>query len=128
MRALVVDDSRVIRITIGRILKDAGYEVLEAGDGVQALECLRRQGVCDVALIDWNMPEMNGFDLLCAIRRDISFKAMPVIMVTTEAEMERMQQALDAGANDYIMKPFGKEAILEKIAMLDSGIDGDADG
>jgi two-component system chemotaxis response regulator CheY len=96
-----------------------GYEVLEAGDGVQALEVLAaNKNAVQIVLADWNMPVMNGFDLLKQIRQDQELDYMKVIMVTTETEMCQMVSALEAGANEYIMKPFTKDILMEKLELL----------
>ena len=82
------------------MLKEIGFEIYEAGNGVEALECLKEVGALDVALVDWNMPEMNGYDFLCTVRKDSSYDEMRVMMVTTETEMEQMVKAISAGANE----------------------------
>ena len=118
MRALIVDDSRATRTIIKRMLTDVGFEVVEATDGVDALRRLNEIGQADVLLVDWNMPEMNGYDLICAIRGDRRYDKVPLMMVTSETEMGQMAKALEAGANEYVMKPFTKEVIAEKLALL----------
>jgi len=118
MRVLVVDDSRAMRMIIGRSLKALGFEVFEAENGCDALERLRKTGPVDLAMVDWNMPEMNGYEFICAVRAIPEYADMRLMMVTTEAEASRMIKALEAGANEYIIKPFNKEAIFEKIRLL----------
>lgn len=118
MRALIVDDSRATRTIIKRMLAGFGFEVVEATDGVDALRRLKEIGQADVLLVDWNMPEMNGYDLICAIRGDRQYDKVPLMMVTSETEMGQMAKALEAGANEYVMKPFTKEVIAEKLALL----------
>lgn len=118
MQALVVDDSKAMRMIIGRTLKGLGYEVVEACHGLDALERLKDSGTFDVALVDWNMPEMNGYEFICAVRTDPIYNDMLLMMVTTEAEMSQVVKALEAGANEYIMKPFTKEMIQEKLQLL----------
>ncbi len=118
MRALVVDDSRAIRTIISRILKELEFEVLEAGHGQEALERLVQSGPVDLMLIDWNMPVMDGFQLLCAVRASTAWTAVPIMMVTTETEMTQMTRALEAGANEYLMKPFTREVLRDKLAIL----------
>jgi len=111
-KALVVDDSRTIRLILRRILREAGFEVFEAGNGKEALDALQAQdGDICLALVDWNMPEMNGMELLTEIRRHPEMSSMKVIMVTTEAEVGHMSSALQAGADEYVMKPFTKEKL-----------------
>lgn len=118
MRALVVDDSRATRTILRRILKEIGFEVSEAGHGREALERLKEIGTPDLALVDWNMPEMDGFEFVRAVRADHAYDSMRLMMVTTETEMEQVAKALEAGANEYVMKPFTKDVILEKLDLL----------
>ena len=118
MRTLVVDDSRVIRSILRRYLSELGWEVFEAGHGVEALQVLEREGPMDVALVDWNMPEMDGITFLRTVRRIPRFRSMVVLMVTTETEADRVVQAMAAGASEYLMKPFDKEALLARLTLL----------
>jgi two-component system, chemotaxis family, chemotaxis protein CheY len=118
LRALVVDDSRAIRRIIGNIIKEIGYEVTEAGNGLEALAQLEAHGCPDLILADWNMPEMNGLEFVKAARKDARYKQVPIMMVTTETEMDRMAQAFIAGVNEYLMKPFDKSQLLEKLQLL----------
>ena len=118
MRALVVDDSRAIRSIIGKTVKELGFELLEAGNGKEALERLEAAGTVELVLVDWNMPEMNGFDFLVAARQNAAWKDTVIMMVTTETEMAQMQRALDAGANEYVMKPFTKDVLHEKLQLV----------
>jgi len=118
MRAIIIDDSRVMRGIIRRILSGYGFEVSEAGDGVDALHQLRGKEAPDLALVDWNMPEMTGIEFVGQIREDHDFDSMAIVMVTTESEASQMARALAAGANEYLMKPFTKEALQDKLAML----------
>lgn len=124
MRALVVDDSKTMRRILGKMLMEIGFEVSEAGDGVEALEALRAGLKPDIALVDWNMPEMNGYDFVRLVRTRRDFDTMRVMMVTTETELSQMVKALEAGADEYVMKPFTKEIIFEKLELL--GFDGKA--
>lgn len=119
MHALVIDDSKAMRIIIGGILKQIGFQVTEAGNGSEALEQLRQLGKADLAMVDWNMPVMNGFDFVCAVRAEPAWEAMRMIMVTTETEMSQIVKAIEAGANEYVMKPFTKDMIREKIELLE---------
>ena len=118
MRALVIDDSKAMRMIIGRALKSAGFDVSEAGNGRAALEVLEVTGKADICLVDWNMPEMNGYEFVCAVRAQPDYADMPLMMVTTEAESSQMIKALEAGANEYLIKPFDKEAVVEKVRLL----------
>ena len=112
---LVVDDSRVIRKVAGRIVEELGFEVLEAADGAEAL-ALCRAALPDAVLLDWNMPAMNGLDFLRALRREPGGDEPVVVFCTVENEPERIAEALDAGADEYIMKPFDGDIIEAKFA------------
>lgn len=118
MKALVVDDSRATRMILRSALKQEGFEVFEAGDGRQALEELRKVGTVELALVDWNMPVMTGYELICEVRADKTYDGMAIMMVTTESESSQVQRALDAGANEYVMKPFTADVLREKLLLL----------
>jgi len=126
MKALIVDDSRAIRLVLSKIMTDCGFEVAEARHGREALTYLQSHADTDVALIDWNMPEMNGLELVEAVRGDDRLRELRMMMVTTETEVSHIQRALLAGANEYVMKPFSREIIEEKLHLLGVG-GGDAD-
>jgi two-component system chemotaxis response regulator CheY len=117
-----VDDSRATRRVIGEIMRELGYDVTEAGNGCEGLERLAQLGNPDVVLVDWNMPEMNGLEFIKAVRSDKDNRNLPMIMVTTETEMERMALAFMAGVNEYIMKPFDRMMIEEKLMLLGVGV------
>ncbi len=119
MRALVIDDSRATRSIIREILKGFGFDVVEAADGRQALDRLREVGRVDLALVDWNMPVMNGLEFVRAVRAESTYDAMPLMMVTTESGMSNMVLALANGANEYVMKPFTRDVLREKIELLE---------
>ena len=121
MRVLIVDDSRAIRRIIGEIMKQLDFVVTEAGNGVEALQRLEELGAPDLVLVDWNMPEMNGLDFIKAVRANPAYSDLPLMMVTTETEMERMALAFMAGVNEYVMKPFDKATILDKLQLLGIG-------
>lgn len=116
-KVLSVDDSGVMRRIIGRTVEVLGYGFLEASNGVEALEVIARNHE-DIALIilDVNMPEMDGFELLARIKADPVFKPIPVMMLTTESERAKIIQAIQAGAVNYICKPFQQEDLTVKIA------------
>jgi two-component system chemotaxis response regulator CheY len=119
MHALVVDDSRTVRRILGEMLRQLGFEVAEAADGRQALLRLDEAvETPDIVLVDWNMPEMNGLELIKNVRSQLRFRNVPLMMVTTENEMEQVAKALEAGANEYVMKPFDKEAIADKLQLM----------
>ena len=119
MRAIVVDDSRAMRLILKRIVGQIGFEVFEAEDGQAALDLL---GTLDplpnLALVDWNMPNMNGLEFVTAGRADPRFREMTLVMVTTESEQSQIVRALAAGAHEYVIKPFTPDAIVEKLALL----------
>jgi two-component system chemotaxis response regulator CheY len=119
MRALVIDDSRAVRIIIGNILREIGMEVLEAGNGLEALEQLKRNPDIELMLVDWNMPQMNGYDLLRAVRGQRIYDKVRILMVTSEAQSEQVIKAMSAGADEYLMKPFNKEVLVAKLNLLD---------
>lgn len=115
MKILVVDDMSSMRRIIKNTLKQLGYpNTDEAEDGDQALDKVR-SAPFDLVVSDWNMPNMNGLDLLKAIRQDPKLSALPVLMVTTEAEMDHILEAIRSGVNSYILKPFTPETMKEKI-------------
>jgi two-component system chemotaxis response regulator CheY len=107
-----------MRAILGRILKEIGFEVTEAGHGREGLERLQQEGKLDLALVDWNMPEMDGLEFVRAVRADHAYDGLRLMMVTTTSEAEAMVTALEAGANEYVMKPFTKDVILEKLAIM----------
>lgn len=112
---LIVDDSRVVRTVAGRIVKDLSFSVSEAADGAQALELCRKE-MPDAILLDWNMPVMNGLDFLRALRREEKGDDPIVVFCTNENDSEHIGEAIRAGANEYIMKPFDADIIESKFA------------
>jgi len=121
---LVVDDMSTMRKIIRTILNQLGYtNVEEAENGKEALSKLR-SGSFDFVLLDWNMPEMDGFETLKQIRADDKLKGIPVIMVTAEAKKENVLAAIQAGANNYVVKPFTPETLKEKIEKVWTAIKG----
>ena len=116
-QCLVVDDSSVIRKVARRILEDMNFEITEAEDGQQALdEC--RKTMPDAILLDWNMPVMDGLQFLRELRKLPGGDSPVVVFCTTENDIEHIQQAVEAGANEYIMKPFDSEIIQAKFAQV----------
>ena len=118
MKALLVDDSRTMRSMLRRIMQDAGFEVSEAGDGQQALDSLTGDGLPDVALVDWNMPVMDGLQFVSAVRGNPDFRRIMLVMVTTESEQSQIVRALAAGAHEYLIKPFTADALVDKLSFL----------
>jgi two-component system chemotaxis response regulator CheY len=118
-RALVVDDSRAMRSILAKILVRLGFEVLQAGDGLEAIAALESASPqVELVLSDWNMPAMDGLQFVKALRANPKFANIVVVMVTTETHIEQMMTALEAGANEYIMKPFTADMVEEKLRML----------
>jgi len=114
---LVVDDSRVIRKVARRILEDLGFEVAEAADGVEAMAWCQAM-MPDVVLLDWRMPSMDGLDFVRQLRRQPGGEAPKVLFCSVENEIAQIRQALDAGADEYVMKPFDGEIVASKLAYL----------
>lgn len=113
-QCLIVDDSSVIRKVARKIMEEANFEIAEAENGQQALEKCRHK-MPDIILLDWNMPVMNGLEFLKELRKEPSGNTAKVIFCTTENDMDHITQAISAGANEYIMKPFDKEIIVSKL-------------
>lgn len=118
MRAMIVDDSRATRAILGRILQEIGFDVVQAADGREGLEALASQSDVGLVLVDWNMPVMDGLAFVRAVRGDRVHDGVRLIMVTTESDVDRMVSALQAGADEYAMKPFTAGVIREKLELL----------
>jgi two-component system chemotaxis response regulator CheY len=118
MQALVIDDSRAVRMLIGKILREQGFQVCDAGHGQEGLERLQENPEIGLVLVDWNMPVMDGLEFIQAVRRVRTWDAVRIVMVTTETESEQVQRAITAGANEYVMKPFTPEVLVAKLSML----------
>jgi two-component system, chemotaxis family, chemotaxis protein CheY len=116
--ALVVDDSKAMRMILSRMLRGLGFEVLQAENGREGLEVLERTGDVSVALVDWNMPEMDGVEFVRRVRADRGADGPRLMMVTSESDHTKVAAALDAGADEYAMKPFDIEVIKEKLELL----------
>jgi two-component system chemotaxis response regulator CheY len=118
-KALVVDDSKTIRMILRRILTEVGYTSSEAANGREAMQFIEAGNhELSLVLADWNMPEMNGLELVKELRKRPELSSLKVVMVTTEAELGHMESALQAGADEYVMKPFTKEILREKLATI----------
>jgi len=115
IKILIVDDFSTMRRIVKNLLRQLGFNnIQEADDGTTALEQLKTDPV-DLVISDWNMPKMTGLDLLKAIRGDDKLKKIPVLMVTAEARKENIVEAVQAGVNNYIVKPFTAETLKEKM-------------
>ena len=116
MTILSVDDSTTIRRIVKRTVTELGHDVLEAADGPSALEVLQQNSdKVNLVILDWNMPGMTGLEVLKAIRSEPNYNSIPVMMLTSEAEQGYVVQALQAGAKNYLTKPFDKEMLNLKI-------------
>lgn len=118
MRALVIDDSRAMRTVLRRILVDLGLDVVEAGDGRSALALVEEHGYPELAIVDWNMPVMDGLEFVTELRSRDGGRDVVIMMVTTENEGSQVVRALAAGAHEYVFKPFTPDAISAKLALL----------
>lgn len=118
IQVLVIDDSRTMRLILGRMLGDLGLNVTEATNGRDALEQLDAGLSPAVILVDWNMPEMTGIEFVEAVRQPPYESDAKLVMVTTETEVPQVRRALEAGADEYVMKPFTSDAIIEKLQLL----------
>ncbi len=119
--ALVIDDSSATRMILARILTEIGYTVEKAENGADGLEKLNAMPKPELVMVDWNMPVMNGYEFIQNARALPQYDDVTLMMVTTETEIEQVLKALEAGANEYVMKPFTKDVIHEKLILLGLG-------
>ena len=118
MKVLVVDDFATMRRIVKNILKQIGFtNIVEADDGSIALGVLKKEKI-DLVISDWNMPKMTGLDLLKSVRADESTKHIPFVMVTAEAQKDNVLQAVQAGVNNYVVKPFTADTVREKLEQV----------
>jgi two-component system chemotaxis response regulator CheY len=117
-RALIVDDSRVARAMVTRALSGI-YEITQAESAEAALETLTDSDPFALVVVDWNMPGMTGVEFVRQLRMSDSYADLKILMITTEVETQGVITALDAGVDEYLMKPFSSAAVLEKLALLD---------
>lgn len=118
MRALIIDDARVMRRIVATTLRQLGYETAEAAHGREALDLLEAGERFDLACVDWNMPVMDGLQLVQAVRARREWRDLTLLMVTTESEQSQIVRALAAGAHEYLIKPFTPDALMGKLDML----------
>jgi len=114
-RVLVIDDDELNRKLVEEILEDAGYQPIMAESGAQGLTLLRETGYIKVVLLDWMMPDMDGISVLKQIREEKGLKDTPVIMLTALDRKEQVQEAINAGTDNYIVKPFDDEKLITKV-------------
>jgi len=117
-KVLIVDDSKAIREIEKKYLEELGFEVLEAGNGKEALKILEENPDIKLILLDWHMPVMNGYEFLLKLRANPTWSDIKVMMVTRENQQKSIIDAIMAGANEYLMKPFDKEMLKVKIKYL----------
>jgi two-component system chemotaxis response regulator CheY len=117
IKVLVVDDMMTMRKLVSKVLKEIGFQnIIEAADGILAWEAIQNTSPpIGLVISDWNMPNCSGLDLVKRIRADSRFKNTPFIMVTAEAEQHQVVEAIKAGVDNYVVKPFGKEQLIEKL-------------
>jgi two-component system chemotaxis response regulator CheY len=118
MRALVIDDSKAMRMILKRELVALGFEVFEAGDGQEALSRLAELGAVDVVLVDWTMPGMDGMTFVHQVRAEAAYEEMRVVMITSESDPAQIFHALMAGVDEYATKPITREALAEKLGLV----------
>ena len=118
MQALVVDDSKAMRMILGRILRDIGLDVVDAADGSRALGLIGEGLDPDIVLVYWHMPVLTGIEFVAAVRQPPYGFAGLVMLVSTETEPAQIAQALDAGADEYLLKPFDRDGLIDKLRLL----------
>jgi two-component system, chemotaxis family, chemotaxis protein CheY len=118
VRALVIDDSRAMRRIVSATLEGLGYETRQAGHGQEALDVLQEGNLPDLCTVDWNMPVMDGLQFVSAVRAHPAWRAVTLMMVTSESEQGQIVRALAAGAHEYVIKPFTADALRDKLALL----------
>lgn len=118
MRVLIIDDSGAMRKILSGIMSGLHFDTIEAEDGQDAYEQLEQMDVPELALVDWNMPRMSGIEFVEKVRQDSKYDEMRMMMVTVEAELDNIVRAIEAGADEYVMKPFTQEVIVEKLGIL----------
>jgi two-component system chemotaxis response regulator CheY len=118
MKILIIDDSRTMRRLLSSFLAPLTENIAEAGDGQAALTVLGQEAPFDLALVDWDMPIMNGLDFVKTVRADSRYADMKLMMVTAQNGFDTVSQAIEAGADDYLMKPLTEEMLFDKLRVL----------
>lgn len=116
--ALIVDDSSTIRTILSSQLEQLGFECVGAGSGEEALSVLRQGYLPSLVVADWNMPIMSGLELVAAIRSDASLNDIKILMVTSQSSLDQIAAALDAGADEYLFKPFDEDMLRQKLEIM----------
>ena len=118
MRVLIIDDSMAMRRMLSAYVSELKAETAVATDGQDALDVLAREGAFDAALVDWDMPRMNGMEFVRAVRADDRWASMKLVMVTAHISQDDIVEALETGADDYLMKPVSADMIEDKLRLL----------
>ena len=118
MHALIVDDSRAMRRILRQIVEPLGFEIVEAANGAEALNRLAEHADTELALVDWNMPEMNGIQFVESVRAEDQAHNLKLVMVTSETDTSKMARAMMAGADEFLMKPFTPEMLIGKLELI----------
>ena len=118
MHALIVDDSRAMRRILRQIVEPLGFDIVEAGNGIEGLQRLSEFPDTELVLVDWNMPEMNGIEFVKTVRSEPSNQRIKLVMVTTETEPSKMARALINGVDEFLMKPFTPEMLIDKLHLI----------
>jgi len=121
VKALVTDDSAAMRRIIQKALESDGWEVRTASNGKEAMAALARETSWDLLLTDWHMPELDGLGLVRAVRASSGYASLRIIVITSEGALNMVDTALQAGANDFLMKPFSSDSLCERIAEVMNG-------
>lgn len=122
MKALIIDDAITVRMMTKAFLKELGFDDIHiAENGLEALEKLNESDDFALILVDWNMPLMNGLDFIKIVRQEPNYSDLKIMMMTTENSMDKIIEAMDAGINEYMMKPFSKEVLADKLQIM--GVD-----
>ena len=117
-QALVVDNSKGLRLLLGWILQEVGIEAVEASDGTEALQILATDAHFAVVIVDWDLPGMNGIQLVAEIRSQAKLKSLPIMMISGRPHSSDAEYAFRSGVNDYVIKPFTREMILHGLARM----------
>ncbi len=118
MQALIIDDSRAMRMILKKLLLEMGFGVSEADNGLTGLDALGQEPRPELVLVDWNMPEMNGYDFVKSVRSKPEYDQVKLVVVSSETQAEGVSRMEEAGADEYIAKPFNKESLAEKLGLL----------
>ena len=118
MKAFVIDDSKAMRMILGKIMKELGFEVAEAENGLKGLDLMKPGEPPAVVLVDWNMPEMNGYEFVKAVRARPEYDKVKLVVVSSETQTDGMGRMEEAGVDEYVTKPFTREGLAEKLQLL----------